>query len=132
MNYTIDLIENKTILLVTWHQAFTFERDGAALERDIRFTLDTCDHQIDFINDVRAVDVSLDGLIAASNVGARGESPLFSHPNIRFIFNVTRNNTVVLASEGLNSRVFNYTNVSVVESLDRALEIIASHNPSIG
>ncbi len=63
----------------------------------------------------------LSSVIAGANLTARGNNPIFHHPNVRSVIYVTKSNLTALAAKGMDSDVFGNLNISVFGTLEEAL-----------
>jgi hypothetical protein len=86
--------------------------------------LDSLDEPVYFINDTSAVDFDLATVIEGSNLVARGENPIFHHPNIRSVIYVTQSDLGALAAKGMDSNAFGNVDVKIFRTLDEALAYV--------
>ncbi|MBN1313322.1 MAG: hypothetical protein JXB30_18090 [Anaerolineae bacterium] len=90
----------------------------------MRQILEAQEELLFFICDVREMKLSLDDLIAAANVGSRGQQPLWQHPKIRDVYFISNLKMVELAAKGLSSPIFGNMQVRVFGTVEKALEDI--------
>lgn len=63
----------------------------------------------------------LSSVIAGANMSARGDNPIFHHPNTCSISYVTQSGVVALAAKGMDSKVFGHLKINVFGTLEEAL-----------
>ena len=73
------------------------------------------------ILDVTQAEVELDGIMRGASSVYRGDSPLFRHPNVRQILQVSNNPAFEMAARGLDSEVFGDVKIEVFHTLKEAL-----------
>lgn len=121
-NYTIQKLPGEPILIGATHPEWTPEVDIPIWADDAYHVLDSQTEPVFYIADVLAGQPwTLDELIRTANAVARGEKPVFHHPNVREVLMVTHQALVSLAVKGLQADVFGHVKTRVFGSLDDAL-----------
>jgi hypothetical protein len=79
---------------------------------------------------MRGVAWRLDDMIIGANRARSNQDSVFRHPKIKGIIFISDSKLVELSARGLNSPIFGNFSVTVVDSLEHALESISAgeHN----
>lgn len=128
MSYSLELVAEKQAVVMTWHQDFSFMEEGMQFEAELRALLDSVEEPVWFIGDVRAAPITMDELLAASSAAARGEDPVFLHPNIKGRISVTKDELMKKAAEGLDSAAFNFIKSYTARTREEAFAIVAANS----
>src|SRR5690349_6158018 len=79
----IMLYPDEPILVATLDDTFSVTRDMGTVIAQATQVLDSLDHQVFYIVDVRQMKVTFEDLVASSNASARGDNSYLHHANIR-------------------------------------------------
>jgi hypothetical protein len=123
---TYTLLDSRPVLLSTLHSDFSLARDWAEGEQEIRRILEAHPEPLFLVSDTREFKLSLDDLIAAANLGSRGEDPIWHHPKMRGVYFISTSKLIELAGAGLNSPMFGNTVVKVFPTLEEVLADVES------
>jgi hypothetical protein len=122
MRHHIEKLANEPIVIVTPSSTLQSEEElKADMASDMAF-LAKLTEPVFFVIDLTnsPLEHSLNDVAIASNIAAR-QLNMFQHPNIRKAIFVTTNKMLRLAVEGLDSEVYGFVKVKVVETVDDAL-----------
>ena len=75
-----------------------------------------------WIVDARNSPLSGEEIVRGAELVARGEHPLYHHPNIRKVIYVTSNKIMKMAVAGMENEVFGGLTIKVFDDLDEALK----------
>lgn len=130
--YTIEYLSDEPIFIITLLPEFSLARDLLQEQAEVKAFLDSADRHYFYVLDISLASISIDDVIMAANVGARGkageirtegETSVWRHPNTfpdgKVL--ITTNNFIKLAARGLNTTAFGNLNVHTVESREEAL-----------
>ncbi len=139
-NYEIEVIPDARVIAVHVTPEYSIARDMPVSRVESKALLDAATEKHFYVLDITHLSVSLEEMIAASNLGARGkavdmqvedDTPLWHHPNIIENVVVSKSGIIKLAAKGLSSNAFGNLNIKVVETMEDALaycrEYFASH-----
>lgn len=125
-NQLITLLEGQHALLNTLQEGYDYSRDYPEGVAEMRRIMDAHAGPLYIIDDVRAVRLTLDELVAAANSGSRGESPLWHHPKMLGIYFITTDPTIKMAVSGIKSEAFGKVHARVCGTVEEALMEIAA------
>jgi hypothetical protein len=120
-HYTIEVLPDEPILVVSISEGFKIAEHMPHSIGDVRAVLDQAKEPLFYILDVTKLSLSLDEVIMAASLGARGEQPLWHHPMIREMMFVSPSILIKLAAQGLSAPTFGGLNARIFETLDEAL-----------
>lgn len=123
-NTTYTLMENLPVFIGTNRPEYSIAKDWAPGVVDMKRVLDAQEKPLFWISDVRELKISLEDVVAAANMGGRGEEPIWHHPNIRGVYFISNSKMVELAARGMNTPMFGNTVVKVFDTVEKALEDI--------
>jgi hypothetical protein len=123
-NTTYTLMENLPVFIGANHPEYSIAKDWASGVVEMRRVLDAQKEPLFWISDIRALKISLEDVVAAANMGGRGEEPIWHHPKIRGVYFVSNSKMVELAARGMNTPMFGNTVVKVFSTVEKALEDI--------
>lgn len=111
-------------VLLTLHADYEATRDLAESNPQVYAMLEAAEQPVYYVIDTSQTAFSLEDIIQAASVTSRGSMSTFHHPNVREVIVVTNNQTMQLGIKGLDSEVFGFVKVRVVETLDEAFAYI--------
>lgn len=126
MNYKIDVLPGEPIILYTMLEQYTLSQDMPNADTETQAILNGSSEPMFLIVDVTRLSLSLNDVIQGATQAARGEQPLFHHPNVREVVVVATSGIAKLASKGLNTATFGNVNISVSGTVDEALAYVRS------
>ncbi|PJF45144.1 MAG: hypothetical protein CUN55_00415 [Phototrophicales bacterium] len=126
MTYTIERLDDMPVALGVWHQDFDFMRDSRAYSADMRTLLDQQESPVFYVLDMSAYKtMSLEELIDASNLAARGKNANFHHPMVRQILLISTDKGVEISVQGLRTEAFGNADTLVFPTREDALAYVA-------
>lgn len=125
-NVTFTVMEDLPVLLGTNLPGYSIAKDWGPGEEEMRRILGAQEEPLFFVSDIRQMKISLDDVIAAANMGSRGEKPIWQHPKMRGVYFISDLKIVELAAKGLNTPIFGNTRMKVFNTVEKALEDIRS------
>ena len=75
-----------------------------------------------WIVDARNSPLGVEEIVRGAELVARGEHPLYHHPNIRKVIYVTSNKIMKLAVAGMENEIFGSLAIKLFDNLDDALK----------
>ena len=123
-NVTYTLMEDLPVFIGVSQPGYSIAKDWDPGVAEMIRILDAQEEPLFYITDIRTLKVSLEDVIAAANLGSRGQDPIWHHPKIRGVYFVSNSKMVELAAKGLRSPVFGNTVVKVLDTVEKALEDI--------
>jgi hypothetical protein len=81
-----------------------------------------------WIVDARNSPLGVEEIVRGAELVARGEHPLYHHPNIRKVIYVTSNKIMKLAVAGMENEIFGNLTIKVFDDLDEALKFVRTSN----
>ncbi len=129
--YTFEVFPDEPIFVITLLPDFSLARDLAEEHAMVRQFLDQADKRYFYVLDIRQATLGVEDVISAANSGALGrgssgtgqdEIPVWKHPNVQGRALITENGLIKLAAKGLNSRAFGNLDVTIVSTLEEALD----------
>lgn len=75
-----------------------------------------------WIVDAQVAPFSIDDIITGAELVAKGQHPLYKHPNIRQVIYVTTSQMLKLAAAGMSSEQFGKIAIKLFDNLDDALK----------
>ncbi len=124
MNFTIEVMLDNTVILQTVFENYSLVDDDPISDIKVIEILEESDRPLSFIIDVSRRAITLDDVIYIANKDARGEEPLWHHPNLQEVIFVHKSDLVHLAVRGLKSMVFGNLDAKVFKSVDEALDYL--------
>ncbi len=126
MAFKIQKLPNEPVVLATMEVDFNMIRDSEAAIAETVAILDASPEPLVYISDTSNVTFSYDETVEGTNAVARGENPLFHHPNIRQVLMVVGNVMQEMVAQGMRTDTFGNVNVVTFKSLDEALAHVRS------
>lgn len=117
-------LENEPIVIVTLPTEYNLAVELPKLMPKYISLLNAATEPVYWIVDARDSSLKVDEIILGASLVARGEHPLYHHPNIREVIYVTSSRIMKLAAEGLKGDAFGHVNIKLFDDLDQALEYI--------
>jgi predicted NBD/HSP70 family sugar kinase len=121
-NFRVELLPDEPVLLFEIYKEYTLVENWPQGDAETRQFLDQASQPLYHIIDTTQASFSLDDIILGANKWARGQEPLWKHPNLQELIFVTTNATVRLAAKGLNSLTFGNIQAKVFETQEEALD----------
>ena len=121
MTFTIELLPDEPIMLLTFSEDFKVGQHIAASDDATRALLDTVNEPVFNVLDLRKVSMSFDDIMLGSNTGARSSNPIWKDPRIRETLFVSNMSLVNIAVKGLRSATFNNIKAQAFSSVEDAL-----------
>lgn len=121
MNYTIEILDEPSVLLIRILQDFS-RADFESHIRDVRNVFASLETPIYQIIDVRAVNLGLDDVMAFVKLSVRSEESITTHPMNRGNIIITENRFYQMVVTGIARASFGSVRIEVFESLDAALD----------
>jgi hypothetical protein len=114
-------LDNEPIVVVTLPKEYNLAAELPKLLPRYLSLLDASPEQLYWIVDARNSPLTMEEIVTGASLVARGEHPLYHHPNIRQVIYVTSNQIMRLAAEGMKNEVFGRVNIKLFDDLDEAL-----------
>ena len=121
MPSTIEKLPNEPIVILTLSEDYDWATEAAADDHEISALFDSLDQPVYYIMDTSAFNPDLSTIIQSTNQAARGEAPIFRHPNICGVIMVTQSDLKRLAAKGMDSDAFGHLDIKVFGTLEEAL-----------
>lgn len=122
MSYSIEVFEGEPIILVTLNADFDLETEGEASIGEAMTLLATAPEPVYYINDLRAATFDFMATVQGSNMAARGENPIFHHPNVKQVILITNTDIQNAAAKGMGSSTFGGANIVTFNDIAAALD----------
>ncbi|MBN1681023.1 MAG: hypothetical protein JW966_12110 [Anaerolineae bacterium] len=122
--YTLKKLDDQPVVVLTVSADYQVTRDMPESRAELNAFLDTIDEPVFYILDLREASFSLDDIIRGASMGGRGSEASWHHPKLRRVILISGEDMVKLAAKGLSADVFGNLNVSVYDSLDKALAYV--------
>lgn len=124
VNYKVEALPDVPVVLLSMFEQYSFATDDLEADKEIIACLDESDEPLFFIVDTTRRPLSLDDVVHAANKDARGEDPLFHHPQMQGLIVVSPSDMVRLAAKGLTTVTFGNVNAKAFKFLDEALDYV--------
>jgi hypothetical protein len=122
MSYTIEKYPEEPIIVNTLHANFNFEADAENSTREAMKLLDTVPEPVYYIADTSQVNFDMDDTVKGSSFAARGDNPIFHHPNIKQVLLVIGDNAVqAMTAEGMRTEIYGNVNIKTFATQAEAL-----------
>ena len=122
MNVTSQKLPDEPIVVMTILGSSAESGDPEQGGRQLYSILDRVSEPVFLILDVSKAEIDLDEILHGASSAYRGSNPIFRHPNIRQILQVSDNPAFEMAARGLNSESFGSVKVELFHTLKEALE----------
>lgn len=119
--FSVAVLPGEPIILVTLDEDFNVGDHIHLADAETRDILSNTQETFFDIIDTTRWRVDFDQMLQAASAGARGEDPIWKHPQIRRVIFVTQNRMLVMAAHGLRTATFGNLEALVFNSLDEAL-----------
>jgi hypothetical protein len=122
MSYTVEAYANENIVISTLYSDFHLETEGPRSSEEVRAILDAAKAPMYFVTDSSRVKFSLDDTIKGSSLAARGDNPIFHHPNVKQVLMVVGDDAMqAMTADGMQTEVYGNVNVKTFATLEDAL-----------
>ena len=122
MSYSLELLPDEPILIITLHESYNHERDFEAYLNEAVVLLDSLDRPVYSITDITHIKVNIfQDFITGFNQVFRGQGATINHPNIDKVIIVSTDKLMKLGAKGLNSATFGFLSVPVFDTPEEAL-----------
>lgn len=122
MSYTVEKYEGEPIIVAMLHADFNLEKEAQASSQESIALLDAAPEPVYYISDSSQVKFSTDETIKGTSFAARGENPVFHHPNIKQVLMVIGDNAMqAMTAAGMQTETFGNVNIKTFATLDEAL-----------
>jgi hypothetical protein len=115
-------LENEPVVIITLPSEYNLAAELPKSMPKYLSLLDAASEPLYWIVDASHAALKADEIILGTSLVARGEHPLYRHPNIRQVIYVTTSNIMKLAAEGLKGNAFGHVNIKLFDDLNQALE----------
>jgi hypothetical protein len=122
MSYTIEVLPGEPIIFAALSESFSIERDLPVAIGTILELLEGMDGKCFFIVDSGGFVPDLHGIVTSASMMARGENPVWHHPNIWEVIVVTSVSIVKLGAEGLRHAAFGHLKIQAFSTAEDALD----------
>lgn len=119
-------LENEPIVIVTLPTDYNLAAELPKVMPQYISFLNSATEPVYWIVDARNSSLTVEEIVLGASLVARGEHPLYHHPNIREVIYVTSSQIMKLAAEGLKGEAFGRVNIKLFDDLDQAMDYI--HN----
>ena len=123
-------LDHEPIVIVTLPQQYDLAAELPTLLPKYISMLDAAPEPLYWIVDARNSPLTVEEIITGASLVAKGQHPLYHHPNIRQVIYITSNSMMKLAAKGLNHAAFGHVNIKVFDSLDAALKFARENKRS--
>ena len=114
-------LPDEPIVIITLSEDYDLKSDlPKTLPRYLK-ELSTFKEPVFWVVDASVAPITVNDLIVGTEMVARGEHPLYKHPNIRQVVYVTTSDLLKLAAEGMGSEKFDKIAIKLCDDLDAAL-----------
>jgi hypothetical protein len=121
-------LENEPVVIVTLPSEYNLAAELPKLMPKYISLLDAATEPVYWIVDARDSALKVEEIILGASLVARGEHPLYHHPNIRQVIYVTSNQIMKLAAEGMKGDSFGHVNIKLFDDLDQVMDFIHKNN----
>lgn len=118
---TVIVLETHPAVVNTTEPGYNVATDWPEGVAELRRILDASPKPLFIVHDLRAITLSINGLILASNQGTRGERPVWRHPNSQGVYFISEDKTIALAVAGMNTQAFGNMIAKVFPTIEQAL-----------
>jgi hypothetical protein len=115
-------LENEPVVIITLPSEYNLAVELPKSMPKYLGLLDAATEPLYWIVDASQAALKAEEIILGTSLVARGERPLYRHPNIRQVIYVTTSHIMKLAAEGLKGNAFGHVNIKLFDDLDQALE----------
>ncbi len=127
-SYTLEKLPGEPIILGITNGTWEAEVDIPMWAEELYRILDSLDGLAFYIGDLRrGRPWTLDEAIRTASAVARGNKPVFHHPNVKEALIVTKDTLVNLGAKGLQSDIFGNVRIKVFGTIEAAFEYARSH-----
>lgn len=117
-------LENEPIVIVTLPTDYNLAAELPKLMPQYINLLNAATEPVYWIVDARNSALTVEEIILGSSLVARGEHPLYHHPNIREVIYVTSSQIMKLAAEGMKGDSFGNVHIKIFDDLDQVMDYI--------
>jgi len=114
-------LPNEPVVVVTLPKVYNLAAELPVLMPQYMELLNSSKTTLFWIVDARESSLSVDEIVTGASLVARGEHPLYRHPNIRQVIYVTTSEIMKLAITGMQTEAFGKLQIKLFDDLDEAL-----------
>ncbi len=126
MNYEIEAIPGKPIIMAALSESFDLVRDSARMVDELLSVLNTQPAPVFYISDARSMRVNFGDMVGLMGFMAKDHTAL--HPNIREVVVITSSDMVSLGAKALDQTQYSNLPVSVFGSIEEAFDYVNSRS----
>ena len=119
MSYKTQKLAGYDAILTELHADFDLEHEIEQADSDTLAILEASDRKLTIIIDFQT-KLSFNDIVLGANTVARGQTPVWHHPNVKKVYLVSSDPAIVAAAKGMSSAAFGNLNIQVVHSVDEA------------
>jgi hypothetical protein len=117
-------LENEPIVIITLPTDYNLAAELPKLMPQYINLLNAATEPVYWVVDARNSSLTVEEIILGASLLARGEHPLYHHPNIREVIYVTSSQIMKLAADGMKGDSFGNVNIKMFDDLDQAMDYI--------
>ncbi len=114
-------LPNEPIVIVTLPKDYDLKADLPKTLPTYLKELSSFKEPVFWIVDASVAPLTVTDLSVGAGMVARGEHPLYKHPNIRQVIYVTTSSLLKLAADGMGTEKFNKIAIKLFDNVDAAL-----------
>ncbi len=127
MSYSTEKLTNAPVVINTWFPDFDPSRELELNLFEVRGLLEQQSDPVIYVANLMDVDLDFQQLVLTSAEFAHGANALYHHEKVREVIVATNNESVQMASEGMDSDVYGNLKVRIFGTLDEALDYAVQH-----
>jgi hypothetical protein len=117
-------LEDEPIVIVTLPIDYNLAAELPKLMPQYINLLNAATEPVYWVVDARNSSLTVEEIILGASLLARGEHPLYHHPNVREVIYVTSSQIMKLAADGMKGDSFGNVNIKMFDDLDQAMDYI--------
>lgn len=121
MSHTIEKLPERPIVVVSYHADYDLAAEGADTVNGLRAVLEAQSEPIYLVYNTLEMAISLDDLIAGTDMIVRGDAPVIKDPHVREAILITTSDLFKLAARGVSNPIFGNISVKVFSTLEEGL-----------
>ncbi len=126
MSHSLRSYSQEHILVITLNADFRRRDEFDQIGFETLRRLNAATHSLTLIFDLAAAPLDYTALFHFVNFGARGDTPIFHHPNVGRLIFVTQSELVELGAKTLDSPIYGNLSIPVFSTLDQAMHYARS------
>ncbi len=130
MNFSVHLLPDEPVVLLTMGEQFQIKRDLLPFVKQLEAALDAAPGPVYVVDDATRMELSFADMVRALGTVARGDTSVVRHPNIYKIIFVTTNDTIRLGGNALRQAQYGAKRIEVVTTLEHAFAAVRAEPPS--